>query len=236
MFDGKKSVKVSDLKNKFYKDLTDIKDKIYKSTVEKKYFNKHPNRVRATYATIGIISGICGFFLGSTLGIIFMWSIVISAGIVLIFGVFMPKKTKKGVLIKEKIYGLKMYMNVAEKDRIKFHNAPTKNPELFEKLLPYAMVMKVEKEWAEQFKDLYKSQPDWYSDPSGGAFNAAFLASSLGDFSSSSQKSLSSKPGSAAGGSSGFSGGGFSGGGVACRSYVACGPGRFQVGRRQKPP
>ena len=41
----------------------------------------------------------------------------------------MPARTLKGVHAFEHAQGLKEYIKVAEADRIKFHNAPEKNPE-----------------------------------------------------------------------------------------------------------
>jgi uncharacterized membrane protein len=132
----------------------------------------------------------------------------------------MSVKTKKGVLAKEHILGLKRYLTVAEKDRINFHNAPAKNPKQFEKLLPYAMALGVELEWAKQFEKIYIEKPDWYSDPSstGSAFSIFALTQSLNNFEQTSSSTLSSTPPSSAGsGSSGFSSGGsgsgFGGGG-----------------------
>jgi uncharacterized membrane protein len=126
----------------------------------------------------------------------------------------MPQKTLKGVATKEYILGLKKYLSVAEKDRLKFHNAPDKNPQRFEKLLPYAMVLGVEKEWAEQFKDIYKQNPNWYEDRTGSpvAFNSLIFVNSLNSFSSEANSSLYSNPSSGASGGSGFSGGGSGGG------------------------
>ena len=129
----------------------------------------------------------------------------------------MPKKTRQGVLAKEHILGLKQYLTVAEKDRIKFHNAPEKNPEHFEKLLPYAMVLGVERDWAKQFEGIYNKQPDCYNDSSGVPFSALVLSNSLDSFQTKANSALASRPSSASSGGSGFSGGvsggGFGGGG-----------------------
>ena len=131
-------------------------------------------------------------------------------------------RTAKGVAAKEHIEGLKMYLQVAEKDRISklqspnapySHNPqePVKTVELFEKLLPYAIVLGVETEWAKQFESLYLSPPDWYSG-NWSTFNAYYLASSLNSGVGSAVNTAFSAPSSS--GSSGFSsGGGFSGGG-----------------------
>jgi uncharacterized membrane protein len=81
--------------------------------------------------------------------------------------------------------------------------------ELFEKLLPYAIVMGVEKEWADQFKNIYSQPPEWYSG-NITSFNAGYLAGSLNSGFNSAVNASFSPPSNS--GSSGF-GGGFSGGG-----------------------
>lgn len=124
----------------------------------------------------------------------------------------MPAVTKKGAELKENILGFKDFLSVTETDRLKFHNAPEKTPESFEKFLPYAMVLGVEKEWSKQFEGIYNQQPNWYEDSSGRMFNAMILSSIVSDFSSSATAAMSSQPSSAAGGGSGFSGGGGGGG------------------------
>lgn len=209
-----KTVKLSDLTNKFHADLADINSKIFKSLVGKGYFLKNPQTVRLIYVAFAILAGVTLFFSTAALqlGAVGAISSIISFFIILIFGLFMPVKTKNGVIAKEHIMGLKMYLEVAEKDRIKFHNAPEKNPQIFEEFLPYAMVLGVEKQWAGQFEDIYKNPPDWYSDPSGRAFSVAYFASSVGSFSDSAKNTMASTPSSASSGGSGFSGGGSGGG------------------------
>ncbi len=208
----KKVVKLSDLTNSFYKDLEKIKKELYKTVLHKGYFNKNPKKTRNMYIIIGIIVISMGFFIIGISGGLGMASFIISGLLIIIFGIFMPAKTKKGTLAKEHILGLKKYLSVAEKDRIEFHNAPEKNPRQFESLLPYAMALGVEKEWAKQFEGIYNKPPDWYHDPNAGGFNALALTHSLNNFSSSANTTLASKPSSASGGGSGFSGGGSGGG------------------------
>ena len=93
-------------------------------------------------------------------------------------------------------------------------NAPEKNPETFQALLPFAMALGVEKQWAAQFKDIYMKGVDWYSGVSRGAFNPATFANDMTAFAATAQTTMRSAPagGSGAGGG-GFSGGGFGGGG-----------------------
>jgi len=77
-------------------------------------------------------------------------------------------------------------------------------------------VLRLEKAWAEQFKDIYTTAPNWYEDQAGGVFNALYLTRGLGTFEAKAASTLASKPSSSGGsglGGGGFSGGGFGGGG-----------------------
>ncbi|KKT22394.1 MAG: hypothetical protein UW07_C0037G0011, partial [Candidatus Nomurabacteria bacterium GW2011_GWF2_43_8] len=112
--------------------------------------------------------------------------------------------------------GLKDYLQIAEKDRLLFHNAPEKKPEVFEKLLPYAMALGVADIWAKEFEGIYMAPPNWYVGSGNAAFSAMAFNHSLSNFSSYTSSSLSSSSsgsGSGGGGSSGGGGGGGGGGG-----------------------
>lgn len=208
------SVKFSSLKNTFYQDLADIRKQVYQSVVDKGFFAEKPNVVRAWYLAGAVCLGFFGIFIGSvTQNFYTAIGFIISAVIVAIFAYFMPKATAKGAEMKAYILGLKLYMNVAEKDRLKFFNAPEKTPEHFEKLLPYALALGVETSWAKQFEGIYKTPPAWYSGSPGGAFNALYFVGMMHSFNQTAGQTFSSRPSSAAGGGSGFGGSGFSGGG-----------------------
>ena len=88
-------------------------------------------------------------------------------------------------------------------------NSPKQQIKLFEELLPYAMLFGLEKDWAHQFKDMYKEPPTWYSG-NMNTFNSMYLANSLSQFNSASATAFSAPSSSS---SSGMGGGGFSGGG-----------------------
>lgn len=211
IFEGGESKKLSELKNKFFKDLAEIKSDVAKKVAADGFFVKNPASVRATYIIIGgIIAGLAFFVAG--LGFLYSISLGLSGAIIIIIGYFMPAKTVAGVEQKRYLLGLREYINIAETDRIKFHNAPEKSPKHFEALLPFAMVFGLEREWGKQFEGIYKEPPSWYSDPGMSGFNSYLFASSLHDFNSVAAASLSSAPSSASGGGSGFSGGGVGGG------------------------
>ncbi len=214
---GKNSVKLSEISQNSLVGIDEIKKEIYSSVLNKGYFHGNPNAIRGKYLLLGAATVIFGFIAGSWMESSFaIAGFAISGVIISLFSYVMPAKTLEGVETIGYILGLKLYMEVAEKDRMNFHNAPEKNPEHFEKLLPYAIVLGVEKKWAKQFEGIYNKQPDWYSDSSGGAFNALIFASSLNSFSNSANYYLSnasySSMSSASHGGSGFSGGGSGGG------------------------
>lgn len=140
--------------------------------------------------------------------IVFVISIIISAGLYAFFKSIMPAKTKKGALAREHLLGLKEYIRVAEKDRIAFHNAPETNPKLFEALLPYAVMFGLEKKWAKAFEGLTLPQPSWY------VSHYAFVASAfMSDFSQNFSSNFFVAPSTSGSGGGGFSGGGGGGGG-----------------------
>ncbi len=214
IFDGDKEKKLSDLKNKFYKTLATVKSQLYESVTQKGYYAKNPNTVFGMWIAIAIVGGFfMAFGFGALQGGWGVFSGIVSGTIILVFGWLMPAVTVKGARTKEDILGFKEFLSVTETDRLKFHNAPEKDPQMFEKFLPYAMVFGVEKEWSKQFEGIYNQQPDWYEDSSGRMFNAMILSSMVSDFNSSAMSAIASQPSQAVGGGSGFGGGGFSGGG-----------------------
>jgi uncharacterized membrane protein YgcG len=130
--------------------------------------------------------------------------------------------TDTGQKLLDEIEGLKMYMEVAEKDRMNMLNPPEYTPQHFESLLPYALALGVDQEWSEQFAEHLarqgaepsEYQPGWYRGNRWNNFSRAGFSSSLGSSLSSAIGSSSTAPGSSSGvGGGGSSGGGGGGGG-----------------------
>jgi hypothetical protein len=206
------SVKMSDLKNKFYKDLQVIEALVCDAVTLKGYFEGNPKKAKVVYWTIGFVMILVGGWISDWFGYLYFIALGLSGLIIIIFALIMAKRSLKGVSAKEHILGLKEYLDVAEKDRIEFHNAPEKSPEVFEKFLPYAMVLGVEKAWAKQFEGIYNQPAAWYSDSTMSSFSAIHFVNGISHFSSSAYSSMGAKPSQASGGGSGFSGGGSGGG------------------------
>lgn len=165
--------------------------------------------------------------------------------------------TEAGREVRDHLEGLRLYIRLAEADRLRVLQSPTgamrvdrpaaaavaaaSDPlmpsaavpdaaaaldptvvlKLNERLLPYAVLFGLEREWSKELADLYEQRgesPGWYSGRDG--FNAGAFAGSVSSFSSTSNSawsassSSSSSSGSGGGGSSGGGGGGGGGGGV----------------------
>lgn len=116
--------------------------------------------------------------------------------------------TKEGAKEWALVDGFRLYLSVVEKDRLKFTDAPEKTPERFSELLPYAIALGVEKQWAKQFEGIDLTEATgWYSG-NFATFSAIALVSDLGG---SFASTVSSNTSVSSGG--GVSGGGFGGGG-----------------------
>ncbi|MGE5392570.1 MAG: DUF2207 domain-containing protein [Candidatus Saccharibacteria bacterium] len=196
--------------------------KIPEKLVADGYFPSNPDKVKRNYMLGGIAVLLLTAWLHGSLSVYTVLSLILTGGIVLFFGFFMPTRTMKGADTRQLCLGLKEYLSVAEKDRLEFHNDPDKNPKVFEELLPYAIALGVTDQWARKFEGIYNQPPRWYHDPSSPAFNPLVMGMFINDFSGSMNSSLvssgqrgggSSAWGGGSGFSGGFSGGGFGGGG-----------------------
>src|SRR3989338_244778 len=156
---GKESVLLSNLTKKFYDNYIKMRDQLCDSLKTNNYYTLQPYTIRMGYYVAGLIISIGSLAILGIANAYISLSVLLAGIIIIFFGRVMPQPTKRGAEIMAKIKGLKLYMTVAEKDRIKFHNAPEKNPQHFEELLPYAIALKIEKGWAKQFKNLKMQEP-----------------------------------------------------------------------------
>lgn len=216
-------VNMSEKKNAYYKDVQSLGKSTTSKASSEGYFAVDPSKAKTSFNTVAILMLVIGILVMFTgIGIPLGIGLIVSSILTFIASNAMPARTIKGVEVRDCLLGLKEYIKLAEAERLKYLQSPKGvkqygNPKstkskvkLFEKLLPYAMLFGLEKDWAKEFEDIYNQPPDWYQGNYRN-FNAAYLASSLNSFSANSTSSF-SPPSSS--GSSGFSsGGGFSGGG-----------------------
>lgn len=134
--------------------------------------------------------------------------------------------TPTGAEQTARIEGFMMYLQTAEEHRLNMLTPPEHTPQLFEKLLPYAIALDLENEWGAKFENVLAQaayNPDWYDGKEisynhlSSSFSAGLISSissaQIDPTSSSSSSSGGSRSSSSSSWSSGSSGGGSSGGG-----------------------
>ncbi|UCF09363.1 MAG: DUF2207 domain-containing protein [Candidatus Bipolaricaulota bacterium] len=215
---------LSSMDNQFYKVLPEIKSRLYAGLIEKKLYARNPERVRSSYLSGAALVGACGVALGIFTGSLYLGAALVASGVIVaLFARVMPRKTQEGTAVLREVLGLEEYIRRAEVDRIEFHNAPEKGPQLFEKLLPYAMALNLTSVWTRQFEGVFDRPPDWYVG-AGPVFHGHLFTVSMLHLTSGMHRTFTSAPRTQGGGRSawgggarfggGFSGGGFGGGGV----------------------
>lgn len=148
--------------------------------------------------------------------------------ITVVFAVLMRAPTVQGRKVMDQIDGFRLYLETAEKNRLNINDEPPLTVERFERILPYAIALEVEKPWSEHFEaELARHAvagaetgyaPLWYA--RGGSFSSGGLSRAVAAASSgmaaamvAAQPVQASSTGSGGGGFSGGGGGGGGGGG-----------------------
>jgi hypothetical protein len=249
LFRSGESVLLSSLKEVFYRSLPPIRDALVRGMLSKGLFARDPEKVRRFYRNVAAASVVVPVLLGivllssgrvrsllppEPLDLVLFGAIclVLTFLIVRIFSYVMPAKTAKGARLYRYCLGFQEFVTRVEKDRLE--RMVKDDPSLFERVLPYAIVLGVADQWAERFTGLLTEPPNWYRSDTfaSGRFRPAVLVSSLGSGMHVMGSTLTSRPrasgsirwgggsrSSAGRGFSGFgggrgsSGGGFGGGG-----------------------
>jgi uncharacterized membrane protein YgcG len=209
------SVKLSELHNQFYKQVPAIRDSIFAALLERGCYHRRPDRVRSRYMSLGVLVFLATFFvsvpLSAWLGmppLLFFLSGFATSIVIWVIGWNMPARTVTGVRVLEEVLGFEDFVSHVDADRF---DRTIKTPDMFEAFLPYAMALRVHKQWVAAFQGIYTEPPSWYGGSFGSSFDADSFVSRLDTMSSDVGSTLTSEPRSSSG--SGSSGGGSSGGG-----------------------
>ena len=210
------TVKVSELKDRFYKSLPSIRDAIYDTLVSKGFYLQRPDKVKGKWVALAAVTLFVVGGLGA-LSIKMMWmspfalffAAALSFLILVVFATIMPARTVEGARAREATLGFKEFLERVDSDRYK---KMITSPEMFERFLPYAMAFGVEEKWAKAFENIYREPPTWYYGGTGH-FSATSFSHSISSMSSAAASSMSSSPSSSGSGGGGSSGGGSGGGG-----------------------
>jgi uncharacterized membrane protein YgcG len=187
-------------------------------------FGKLLGALGASLFALPFLSGLIfgAYFLTEAVSVLATVTLGMMALLNALFYHLLKAPTFAGRKIMDQIEGFKLYLSVAEKERLNLLNPPEKTPALFEKYLPYALALDVENAWSEQFSEVLARAgteaqpytPVWYSGSSWDGFHTSRFTDSLGSSFASAISSSSSAPGSSSGsGGGGSSGGGGGGGG-----------------------
>lgn len=176
-----------------------------------KYILKNGKKIAITFGYIVVyilLQLLFKWLFGGSAAIIIVSAVVSLIGLGL-FTYLIQQPTALGRKILDHLEGFKMYMEYADKERIRLNNPPTMDFEHWEANLPYAIALGVAKEWSNQFdpKELergFSTGHIWYG---------AMMAHGIHSFDMSSMSSSISSAATPPSKSSGSGGGGFSGGG-----------------------
>ena len=139
--------------------------------------------------------------------------VFVTVAIDVIFFRLLRAYTPQGRALLDQIDGFRLYLSVAEKDRMNMLTPVDHTPETFERYLPYALALDVEQQWSESFADVLERtdasgqlayHPVWFS---GGIWRSSTF-STLGSSLSGAFASAIAASSVAPGKSSGFGGGG----------------------------
>ncbi|TFD46469.1 DUF2207 domain-containing protein [Cryobacterium sp. TMT1-2-1] len=212
---------------------------------------KKGGALRVWLIALAVVSGIVSIgasavAIGSEIGgawpiLVLILGAAFSGGILALTASVRPL-TAAGAELRDYLKGVKVYIALAEADRLRVLQSPEgalRSPyrpdqaalptdagaggtpqvlKLYERLLPFAVLFGQEKQWSRVLGEYYEAggtQPGWYSGP--GGFNAGYFAAGISSFASTTSASWSgssSSSGSGGGGSVGGGGGGGGGGGV----------------------
>ncbi|MEL6725411.1 MAG: DUF2207 domain-containing protein [Pseudomonadota bacterium] len=158
------------------------------------------------------------------------WSVWHTLGVVALIGLnglfmyLMPAPTRKGQDVRTHLEGFRLYMEKAEKlqlNSVEVGSAapPPMTKERYEKFLPYAVALGVEKPWTKHFERLIPDEaarynPGW-TNVSANTFGSigGMTDSMVSGMSSGVTSAMPQSSSSSGGGGGGFSGGGGGGGG-----------------------
>ena len=212
LFEDGSEVKLSSLKNEFYKDLAKAQKALYADAARHRWFNGNPRSIRNLWLGIGVGVLVLGGLLVAALGYLFGAGMLglpfaLVGLLILATANAMPRRTAHGSELLRRTLGFRRYITTAETDRQRFNEQAN----IFAEYLPYAIVFGAVDKWARAFReiDTTATTAAWYYGT--GGFDSVGFSRNLESFNSSVTSTIASAPGGSGG--SGFSGGGAGGGG-----------------------
>jgi len=144
-----------------------IKDGIFNRLLILSCYHCRPDKVWTAYVKGGIavttVLLLALAFLGESFRLFYfptsalILAAVLTAVPIMGFRMIMPARAFKSARQLEHVLGFQEFL-----DRVKADHfwRMIESPEMFERYLPYAMTLQIEKKWVRAFDDLYKEPPD----------------------------------------------------------------------------
>ena len=165
IFGTRDEILLSELKNSFASRIPAIRDEIYEALTSEGYFLQNPEVVRKQYRTMAVFFSLLGMVLilaSSTNATLAPFGIgtIISAAIIGTFAFAMPARTQKGIVALRRSLGFASFLDNVEARRVETLMASDRS--VFERILPYTMVLGAADKWAEDFIGVLHEPPDWF--------------------------------------------------------------------------
>ena len=215
----------------FARRMTKLRERGATEADARGYFERAHSPVARKFGIVGIVVSAAAMALGFVALIVReqplpLLAIVAGAGALAlsVLGT-VPKRvhTRRGAEAREYLLGVREFIRVAEADRLEMLQSyavaerrtidGAEVVHLYERLLPYAMLFGLQKQWSRVLEVRYAAQADytpvWFVGAGLGIMHVADLGSTISQFTSSTMSAVSYTSSS----SGGSSGGGFAGGG-----------------------
>ncbi len=177
LFEGgfRRKVDLDDLEHEFYKHLKAIKNGIIGRPMHLGYYHHRPDKVRSAYTGGGLAMSVflllgVGFF-GENFDFFYfplgagVMAAALTAVPIIGFGLVMPARTVKGARQLEHILGFQEFLHRVEADHFR---RMIDSPEMFERYLPHAMALQVEKQWLGRLRTCTRNPPTGIQGQKGG--------------------------------------------------------------------
>jgi uncharacterized membrane protein YgcG len=213
IFKSGDEVLLKDLKNVLYSTMSAAKNQLETEVNKDDYYVKGSRGLGSLFIFMSIAFGFFAFITFQDEFNEGLWkavALLLSGVIILLFGFFMSKKTKKGTLLYKQLAGFKEFITSVEKDRLR--EFLKQDEHYFDKILPYAIVFNVADTWKDKLQGLEVPPPTWYSG-NYNTFNTGTFMNSLNHSMNTMSSTFYSTPGGKGSSGGSFGGGGSSGGG-----------------------
>lgn len=227
LFGSSRSVRISDLKDSFHEQMTSLRNDLYDEVVSRGWYRVRPDRTRLLWYGIGVAAVVAAAGVAvllaafTTFGLVGLALVLPALGL-LVAARAMPARTAEGSAALQQVHALRDYLATSTPQQARWEDAE----QTFSTLVPYAMVLGLEKRWADAFaplatgpagrtggRDTYATY--WYVGVPAGlhAGGIGGLGSALSSFAATAGSAMSSSPSSSSGGGGSGGGGGGGGGG-----------------------